>query len=95
MALINGEPNPLNYFKMRRVEFRSPHFKYFIVGKYSIVLTKNINTWVEKNLNNRYYIGQGISLDKNKSIVYNTEIGFEDEIELTYFLLACPHLQTN
>ena len=94
MALKNGKPNPLNYFNLRRVEFACPHFKYTSIEKYNPHLIRAIDQWIKHNLNNRYYIGQGITLDNNNSIVYTTSIGFESEKELSFFTIACPHLQT-
>lgn len=91
MALKNGIPNPLTYFKMRRVSYPSPHFEYFKLQSNQKNIKKIIE-WVELNLNSRYYIGQGISLDNSNSIVYNTHIGFENEKELSFFLIACPYL---
>jgi hypothetical protein len=93
MSLKNGKPNPLNYFNIRRVEFACPHFKYITLDKYNINFIKNIDSWIQKNLNNRYYIGQNISLDNSNTIVYNTRIGFESEKELSFFTIACPVLQ--
>ncbi len=93
MALKNGKPNPLNYFELRRVEFAAPHFKYTSIEKYSPLIIKNIDQWIKTNLNNRYYIGQGITLDNTNTIVYNTRIGFESEKELSFFTIACPYLQ--
>jgi hypothetical protein len=94
MALKNGKPNPLDYFDLRRVEFACPHFKYTQLDKYNPNFVKSIDSWIKKNLNNRYYIGQGITLDNTNTIVYNTRIGFESEKELSFFTIACPFLQT-
>ena len=94
MALKNGKPNPLNYFNLRRVEFAAPHFKYTTIDKYSPILLKNIDNWIKHNLNSRYYIGQGISLDNTNTFIYTTRIGFESEKELSFFTIACPFLQT-
>jgi hypothetical protein len=94
MALKNGKPNPLNYFDLRRVEFAAPHFKYTTLNKYTPSFVKQLDNWIKNNLNNRYYIGQGISLDNTNTIVYNVIIGFESEKELSFFTIACPHLQT-
>jgi len=94
MALKNGKPNPLNYFDLRRVEFAAPHFKYTTLNKYTPSFVKQLDSWIKNNLNNRYYIGQGISLDNTNTIVYNVIIGFESEKELSFFTIACPHLQT-
>lgn len=94
MALKNGKPNPLDYYNLRRVEFACPHFKYTTIDKYNPTLVKNIDTWIRHNLNNRYYVGQSIDLDNTNTIVYVTRIGFESEKELSFFTIACPHLQT-
>lgn len=93
MAIRNGKPNPLNYFNLQRVEFACPHFKYTTIDRYNPGLSKQIDSWIRKNLNNRYYIGQGITLDKNNSIVYITQIGFESEKDISFFTIACPYLQ--
>ena len=92
MSLKNGKPNPLNYFNLRRVEFACPHFKYTTIEKYNPTLVKFIDSWIKKNLNNRYYVGQGIALDNTNTIVYTTRIGFESEKELSFFTIACPLL---
>lgn len=94
MSLKNGKPNPLNYFGMRRVEFACPHFKYMTLDRYHPSVVRVIDTWIKKNLNNRYYIGQGIALDGTNTIVYTTRIGFESEKEMSFFTIACPHLQS-
>jgi hypothetical protein len=94
MSLKSGKPNPLNYFGLRRVEFACPHFKYTSINKYSPGFLSNLDNWIKTNLNNRYYIGQGIALDHTNTIIYTTEIGFEAEKELSFFTIACPHLQS-
>ena len=93
MALKNGKPNPLNYFNLRRVEFACPHFKYTVIDKYNPTLIKSLDSWIKKNLNNRYFLGQDIMLDSSNTIVYGTRIGFESEKELSFFTIACPLLQ--
>jgi hypothetical protein len=93
MAIQHGKPNPLDYFDLRRVEFACPHFKYTTLNKYSPTVVSLIDKWIRKNLNGRYYIGQGISLDNNNSIIYTTQIGFESEKDVSFFIIACPHLQ--
>lgn len=94
MALKNGKPNPLNYFDLRKVGFACPHFKYTTIEKYSPMLSKQLDGWIKKNLNNRYFIGQGITLDNTNTIIYTTRIGFESEKELSFFTIACPYFQS-
>ena len=92
MALKTGTPNSLNFFKLRRVEFAAPQFEYVTIKTSNLQIIKKINKWIEANLNSRYYSGQKISLDQNNSIVYNAKIGFEDQKELSFFLLMCPYV---
>jgi hypothetical protein len=94
MSLKNGKPNSLNYFDLRRVDFACPHFKYSTLDGYNPSRVKLFDSWIKKNLNNRYYIGQGIALDGTNTIVFTTRIGFESEKELSFFTIACPYLQT-
>jgi hypothetical protein len=94
MALKTGKPNQLNYFDLRKVDFACPHFKYTTIDKYNPNLIRQLNRWIKQNLNHRYYIGQGIELDNNNTIIYNTTIGFENEKELSFFTIACPHLDS-
>jgi hypothetical protein len=94
MAIKHGKPNPLNYFDLRRVNFLSPHFKSMTIDKYTPAIIKSLDSWIKNNLTGRYYIGQGIALDNNNNIIYTTQIGFETEKELSFFTIACPHLQT-
>lgn len=94
MALKNGKPNPLNFFELRRVEFVCPHFKYMTINNYHPVQVRSIDQWIRTNLNNRYYLGKGIALDSQNTIVYNLKIGFESEKEISFFTIACPHIHT-
>ena len=92
MALKHGKPNPLNYFDLRRVSFAPPHFKYITLNKYTNDYVSKIDAWIYSNLNSRYFIGQTLELDISNSIVYATKVGFESEKELSFFTIACPHL---
>lgn len=91
MSLRAGKVNPLNVLGLRRVQFPAHHFYYTCIPKYNVNLQKTIDWWIYQNLNSRYYIGQGIDLLEN-TIVYITKIGFEQEKELSFFRLACPHI---
>lgn len=91
MALKNGKVNPLNALDIRKVNFPAKHFHFTNISKYTPIFYKQLDDWIYNNLNSRYYIGQGIDLIDN-TIVYVTTIGFEQEKELSFFKLACPHL---
>ena len=91
MALKNGKVNALNALGIRRVSFPAHHFHYTIIDKYNPIMLSSIDRWVYNNLNSRYYVGQSLDLIDN-TIVFVTRVGFEQEKELSFFRLACPHL---
>lgn len=91
MALKNGKINSLNALDLRKVSFPAHHFHYLTIPKFNPVLLSQIDQWIYNNLNSRYYIGQNIDLINN-TIVFVVKIGFEQEKELSFFRLSCPHL---
>lgn len=91
MALKNGKVNPLNALGLRKVNFPAQHFHFTVYPKYTPTIVANIDRWIYNNLNGRYYVGCSIDCIDN-SIVYTTKIGFEQEKEISFFKLACPHL---
>jgi hypothetical protein len=92
MAIKNGKPNPLNLLDLRRVDFPAHHFYYMTVPKYNPTYVKAVDSWIFNNLNGRYYVGQSIELDSTNSIIYVTKDGFEQEKEISFFLLAYSNL---
>lgn len=86
------EPNPLDVLESRRVTFCPPHFETTNVQK-SYNLEDAISEWIVDNLKGRYYIGNNIDLDKSNNIKTVYTIGFENPSEMSYFMLACPHLK--
>jgi hypothetical protein len=92
MALKNGKPNPLNLLDLRRVDFPARHFHYTNL-EYGIPdKAQLINEWIFNNLNGRYYLGKKLILDNTNSIRYVTALGFEEEKELSFFLLSYSDL---
>ena len=90
MALKNGKVNKLNALGLRKVNFPAHHFHFTKLAKYTPAFCKSVDSWIYQNLNGRYYIGQAIDIIDN-NIVFVTKIGFEQEKELSFFKLACPH----
>lgn len=93
MALIQGTPNRLGYYNLRRVHFPAPHFTYLTFEIMRPHTLQSINTWIQQNLNNRYYIGKSIMLNKTNTIVHTTIIGFEDAREGSILSMLCPLFQ--
>jgi len=92
MALKHGKPNPLNLLDLRRVRFPARHFHYTLLNNYKPNQSVKLDTWIFQNLNGRYYLGQTALLDNTNTLVYGTKIGFEEEKELSFFLLSYSDL---
>lgn len=90
----NKIPNPLNIFGVRRVVSPPSHFEYV-----NLPLTYNLEQslvkWIDKNLKHRYYIGRNVVLDHSNKLVQTVTVGFEESKDMSYFMLACPHLKYN
>jgi hypothetical protein len=88
----NKTPNPLNVFEVRQVKSALPHFEYVnLPMKYN--LEDSLIKWIKQNLKNRFYIGKNISLDGGNKLIHVLTIGFEETKDMSYFMLACPHLK--
>lgn len=90
MALNKGEVNPLNVLKFRKLNFIPKHFRKISIN--SKINVKEIEYWIEYNLNSRYAIISTHSLDENKKVIQSTEIGLEDPKEITLLSLGCTIL---
>jgi hypothetical protein len=86
--------NPLDVLKQREVKTLPPHF---IKCKLSDVLfvENDIRDWVRAKLKGRFCIVSTPSLSSKGQLMSATVIGFEDQKELTYFMLACPYMRRN
>ena len=86
------EPNPLNFFELRKLKVPPGHFEYITLPmKYN--LEDALIRWIEEHLKGRYYVGKTLSTDSSKQITTYLKVGFEDPKEISYFTLACPHLK--
>lgn len=92
MALKHGKPNPLNLLGLRRVRFPARHFHYTVLSKFNPNRSMNVDDWIYQNLNGRYYVGQTVIVDNTNTISYATKVGFEEEKELSFFLLSYSNL---
>ena len=89
-----GKINPLEVFEIRRVSFCPSYFESAnIKPRYN--LRDAMVQWIEDNLSGRYYIGKTVVLNEQNSIEECIKLAFEKESELSYFMLACPHLKYN
>jgi hypothetical protein len=86
--------NPLDVLKIRELNSLPPHF-----SKVRISSNENydfkILDWIKSKLNGRYCITTYPSIDASNKFKTATFACFEEQKELTYFMLACPYLRRN
>ena len=88
----NKKINPLNVFEVRQVKSAPPHFEYVnLPMKYN--LEDSLIKWIKQNLKNRFYTGKNVSLDSDNKLIQVLTVGFEETKDMSYFMLACPHLK--
>lgn len=86
--------NPLDVLHSRKLDRMLPHFSKFKLSERDF-FNSNLESWVKSKLKGRYCITDVPALDNSGNLKTSTHIGFEDEKELTYFMLACPYLRRN
>jgi hypothetical protein len=88
------ELNPLDVLHSRKL-FRIPrHFSKVKLSDSSFVTDLHeIENWIENRCKSRYSISKVCSTDNTGKIKESTFAGFEEEKELTYFMLACPYFR--
>lgn len=80
--------NDLDMFKLRAVTYPCPHFTYTSVTV-SGANTVKITDWIEQNTTSRYYMNRELC---RTIFTFTMTIGFENPNDLSYLILACPHL---
>lgn len=83
--------NPFNVFEIRKTEFLPTHFEN-VTLKLNYNMFSALEKWIEKNSKGRYYVGKSLALNEENKVSNVIKIGFENPSELSYFMLACPHL---
>ena len=86
------ELNALDVLNCRKIDFITPQFSKIKISEGDF-FGNDLEDWIKTKLKGRFYLQRtpGVSTDgKVRSVIY---LGFEDHKELTYFMLACPHLR--
>jgi hypothetical protein len=92
ITLKNGEPNALDFFVIRELHTYPKHFDSVTVEmKYN--MEDSVKKWITNHLKGRFYIGKTVVLNRSNNFQTVLKVGFESPKELSYFMLACPHLK--
>ena len=87
--------NPLTVLGARTLSWIPPHFVKIPVTMPAWDANENMKNWIEQKLVGRFSIVSSPHVDNaTGKLKISTFVGFEDEKELTYFMLACPHIRS-
>ncbi len=78
--------SPLSILKRRKLNWAPESFHLFDLGSKEFLWDNLISDWIEYKLKGRYCL---VHLEGSTGT--NAFVGFEDQKELTYFMLACPY----
>jgi hypothetical protein len=87
------ELNPIDVLKQRKLKTLPPHFSKIKITESEIF--EGIEDWIKTKLKGRYCLVRSPSIDQSGNLKSTIFVGFEDQKELTYFMLACSNLRRN
>lgn len=87
--------NALDVLNNRKMLTAVPHFSKIMINALDWDIDKTIEDWITVNLKGRYYILSQPYISEDGKLKTARFAGFEDHKEITYFILACPHLRRN
>lgn len=91
---MNFNLNPLDILGKRKLSFMPLHFAKVKISDLEI-FHDDLTDWIETKLEGRFSISHEPNVDDNGKLKLSTFVGFENQKELTYFLLACPYSRRN
>ncbi len=87
--------NPLTVLGVRSLTWMPPHFAKVGITTTVWQIEEKTKEWIEQKLSGRYSVISSPSTDSSTGkLKVSTFVGFEDEKELTYFMLACPYIRS-
>lgn len=86
------EINELDVIGGRKLDYIPNHFVKIKINNKDYHDTK-IDDWIKNRLKNRYVVANYPSVDDRGQLKVATYVAFEDQKELTYFMLACPYFR--
>jgi hypothetical protein len=82
--------NPLDVLKKRKISYLPVHFVTTKIAE-SAIWESSIEAWVQTKLKGRYCIIKTSLINDSGKLKSSILLGLEDQKEMTYFMLACPH----
>jgi hypothetical protein len=85
--------NPLNLLNYRQLKTMPPHFAKVKIAEEAMLFDDNMINWINNKLKNRFCVVKYPNTNSNGNLKLSMFVGFEDQKELTYFMLACPYFR--
>jgi hypothetical protein len=86
--------NPIDVLKQREVETLPPHFSKTRIADVEL-FDGDVLNWIKNKLKGRFCLLRTPLIDQEGRLKSTTIVAFEEQKELTYFMLACPYLRRN
>jgi hypothetical protein len=87
------EYNHLDLIKERELDWIPVHFSKIQLSDKEEWNRNLISSWVQSKLKGRFSLVKTIAINSDDKLKSSLVIAFEDHSEMTYFMLACPHLR--
>jgi hypothetical protein len=81
--------NPLDILKSRKLDYIPPHFSKMALANYWMLDDNSIAAWIKDHSEGRYAVKDYPVLNED-GLKQTTFVAFEEEKELTFFMLAYP-----
>ena len=90
---MNSFPPYLQIAAWRELKYIPPHFFSIIIPFIpEVTVQENINKWIRTTLEGRFFVGETSDIVNGK-IARVYKIAFEEDTEVTRFILSCPYYQ--
>jgi hypothetical protein len=84
---------PLDVLDSRKLDFIPNHFSKVPLIDFWLYERIDMVSWIRNHSHGRYAIERYPSSKGKEVLKSTTFVGFEEEKELTYFVLACPYFR--
>jgi hypothetical protein len=84
--------NPLDVLKKRKLSYMPSHFSKLKVSE-TDYHDSHLENWIFNKLKGRFTISRIPTIGNDNKLKVSIVVGFENQKELTFFMLACPHLR--
>jgi hypothetical protein len=87
--------NYLDLLNIRQLGWLPIHFHKTNISMSEYLNIDDLEYWIRDKLNGRFYLGKSPAITADDHLKSTVVLAFEEQKELTYFMLACPFLRRN